>query len=150
MRDKELKDDMMKIRMITAAGLMLALAGCNTVSMPMVKPNPVNAYWSGQSAGKFFAAFGPPISDEADGSGRLYNWRGGYKTVKLTPAQAAASTGKKGAQGARTVHLSCKANVSTSSDYVIRSVEILGDMPGVTSSSYCAELLLPAATPANG
>lgn len=139
----------MKIRMITAAGLMLALAGCNTVSMPMMAANPVNAYWSGQSAGKFFAAFGPPISDQDAGSGRIYNWRGGYKTVHLTAAKAAASTGKKGAAGARTVHLSCRANVITSSEYVIRSVEIIGDMPGVSSSSYCAELLIPPAPASN-
>lgn len=136
----------MKIRTITAAGLMLALAGCNTVSMPSIKANPVNAYWSGKSAGKFFAAFGPPISDTADGGGRVYNWRGGYKTGHVAVAGA---KGKKGA-GTRSVHLSCRADVTTNSDYVIRSVEIIGDMPGETSSSYCAELLVPPAQPDNG
>jgi hypothetical protein len=141
MREKELKDDTMNIRMISAAGLMMALAGCTTVSMPAVmKANPVEAYWSGKSAGKFFAAFGPPISDHDDGSGRVYNWRGGYKKARID-GQAADGTAKAG----RTVNLSCKADITTSSDYVIRSIHIIGDMPGTTGPSYCAELLIPTA-----
>lgn len=134
----------MNIRMISAAGLMMALAGCTTVSIPVMKANPVEAYWSGKSAGKFFAAFGPPISDHDDGGGRVYNWRGGYKKARID-AQTADGTKKP----ARTVNLSCKADITTSSDYIIRSVHIVGDMPGVTSSSYCAELLIPAPTPDN-
>jgi hypothetical protein len=144
LREEELKDDTMKIRTISAAGLMMALAGCTTVSMPVIQANPVEAYWSGQSAGKFFAAFGPPISDHDDGGGRVYNWRGGYKTAKVQPQLDANGAPKKGSAAGRTVHLSCKADITTNSDYVIRSIHIIGDMPGTTSSSYCAELLVPA------
>jgi hypothetical protein len=120
----------MKLRTISAAGLMLALAGCNTISMPsMPKSDPISQRWVGQSAGRFFATFGPPISDHDDGGGRVYTWRGGYKSVKL-------------AAGGR-VRLSCKADITTSSDYVIRSIRITGDMPSGTSGSYCTELLAP-------
>jgi len=144
MRENELKDDMMNIRMISAAGLLTALAGCTTVStaIPIMKANPVEAYWSGKSAGKFFAAYGPPISDHDDGGGRVYNWRGGYKKARIGGQTA------DGGKPARTVNLSCKADITTSSDYVIRSVRILGDMPGVNGPSYCQELLIPAPTPA--
>ncbi|PZM17267.1 hypothetical protein [Rhizobium tubonense] len=128
----------MNFRTISAAGLMLALAGCNTISIPsMPASDPVSARWVGQSAGRFFASYGPPISDHDDGGGRVYNWRGGYKTVKV------AADDKKGKTAGGKVHLSCKADITTSSDYVIRSIHILGDMPGTTGSSYCAELLAP-------
>ncbi|MBZ5761122.1 MULTISPECIES: hypothetical protein [Rhizobium] len=143
MRENELKDDTMNIRMFSAAGLMMALAGCTTVSnvatIPMMKANPVQDYWSGRSAGKFFAAYGPPISDHDDGGGRVYNWRGGYKKVRVETKTADGAPGKP----ARTVNLSCKADITTSSDYVIRSIRIVGDMPGVNGPSYCAELLIP-------
>jgi hypothetical protein len=144
MRENKLKDDTMNIRMIFSAGLMTALAGCTTVSIPVMKANPVEAYWSGKSAGKFFAAFGPPISDHDDGSGRVYNWRGGYRKAQVG-GQTADGTPTK---GARTVNLSCRADITTSSDYIIRSVNIIGDMPGTTGSSYCAELLIPPPEPA--
>ena len=97
----------------------------------------VSARWVG-SAGRFFASYGPPISDHDAGGGRVYNWRGGYKTVKISGEDA-----KKGRTAGGKLHLSCKADITTSSDYVIRSIEILGDMPGTTGSSYCAELLAP-------
>jgi hypothetical protein len=144
MRETELKDDTMNIRMFSAAGLIMTLAGCTTVSIPIMKANPVEAYWSGRSAGKFFAAFGPPISDHDDGGGRVYNWRGGYKKARID-GQAADGTPAK---GARTVNLSCRADITTSSDYVIRSIHIIGDMPGTTGPSYCTELLVPTPDPA--
>ena len=141
MREKKLKDDTMNIRMTSAAGLMLALAGCTTIpSIPAMKADPIAERWVGKSAGGFFAAYGPPISDHDEGDGRVYNWRGGYKNVKVTARPAA--DGKK-ATGARTLYLSCKADIVTNQSYVIRSVHILGDQPGVSGSSYCAELLAP-------
>jgi hypothetical protein len=128
----------MKLRTISAAGLMLALAGCNTIPMPsMPTSNPVSARWVGQSAGRFFASYGPPISDHDDGGGRVYNWRGGYKSVKL------AGDAAKGKAAGGHLRLSCKADITTSSDYVIRSIHIIGDMPSGTSGSYCTELLAP-------
>jgi hypothetical protein len=134
----------MNIRMTTAAGLMLALAGCTTI--PSVPSNPVAERWVGQSAGRFFASYGPPIADRDEGGGRVYSWRGGYKTVHVPARYAASDTGKKGkpVAGARTLYLSCKADIETDSNYVIRSIHILGDMPSATGPSYCAELLAPA------
>jgi hypothetical protein len=146
----------MKLRTISAAGLMLALAGCNTISMPaMPTTNPVSARWVGQSAGRFFASYGPPISDHDDGGGRVYNWRGGYKTVKISGEDAKkgrsaggrlhlAGDAAKGKAAGGHLRLSCKADITTSSDYVIRSIHITGDMPSGTSGSYCTELLAPA------
>ncbi|GAJ91335.1 hypothetical protein [Rhizobium rhizogenes] len=134
----------MNIRMITAAGLLLALAGCasttTTPILPALVSNPVQDRWEGQSAGRFFASYGPPISDRDDGGNRVYTWRGGYKTVTI-----ATKDGKKG--GKR--YLSCKADIVTSQSYVIRSVRILGDQPGTSGSSYCAELLAPPPEKAN-
>jgi hypothetical protein len=144
MRDKKLKDNTMNIRITSAAGLMLALAGCTTIpSMPsMSASNPVSERWVGQSAGRFFAAYGPPISDHDEGGGRVYNWRGGYKTIKV--AAHSADSAKKGkATGGHSLYLSCKADIETDSSYVIRSIHILGDMPSPTGPSYCAELLAP-------
>ncbi|MEF0939602.1 hypothetical protein [Rhizobium sp. BR 362] len=127
----------MNIRMITAAGLLLALAGCSTTgtALPTIASNPVQDRWEGQSAGRFFASYGPPISDRDEGGNRVYTWRGGYKTVAIG--------GKKGAKKSK-LYLSCKADIVTNQSYVIRSVHILGDQPGTNGSSYCAELLAPA------
>jgi len=111
----------MNIRMITAAGLLLALAGCSTTTttttaaLPLLAKNPVQDRWQGQSAGRFFAAYGPPISDRDESGNRVYTWRGGYKNVTIV----------------------------TNQSYEIRSVRILGDQPGVNGPSYCAELLAP-------
>ena len=92
----------MNIRMTSAAGLMLALAGCTTIpSIPAMKADPIAERWVGKSAGGFFAAYGPPISDHDEGDGRVYNWRGGYKNVKV--AARPAADGKK-ATGARTLY----------------------------------------------
>ncbi|MDL2401025.1 hypothetical protein [Rhizobium mayense] len=126
----------MNIRMITAAGLLLALAGCTTttVALPTIASNPVQDRWEGQSAGRFFASFGPPIADRDEGGNRVYTWRGGYKTVTVTNKNGE----KKGK-----LYLSCKADIVTNQSYVIRAVHILNDQPGVNGSSYCAELLAP-------
>lgn len=129
----------MNFRMITAAGLLLALAGCSTTTtgtpiLPKIVSNPAQDRWEGQSAGRFFAAYGPPISDRDEGGNRIYTWRGGYKTITVT-----AKDGKKG--GKR--YLSCKADIVANQSYVIRSVRILGDQPGLSGPSYCAELLAP-------
>ncbi|PST20824.1 hypothetical protein C7U61_05815 [Rhizobium sp. JAB6] len=131
----------MNIRMITAAGLLLALAGCSTTTttttaaLPLLAKNPVQDRWQGQSAGRFFAAYGPPISDRDEGGNRVYTWRGGYKNVTIVNKE-----GKKA--GKRS--LSCKADIVTNHSYEIRSVKILGDQPGVSGPSYCAELLAPS------
>lgn len=133
----------MNFRMMMTAGLMLALAGCTTTAaLPTITSNPVSDRWEGQSAGRFFAAFGPPIADRDEGGNRVYTWRGGYKTVTVGAKDADGA--KKGKAGGRKRFLSCKADIVTSDSYVIRSIHILADQPGVNGSSYCAELLAPA------
>lgn len=131
----------MNIRMMTAAGLLLALAGCSTTTtttktavIPLLAKNPVQDRWQGQSAGRFFAAYGPPLSDRDDGGNRVYTWRGGYKNVTVKNKEG-KTTGKRS--------LSCKADIVTNQSYEIRSVRILGDQPGISGPSYCAELLAP-------
>jgi len=131
----------MNIRMMTAAGLLLALAGCSTTTtttktavIPLLAKNPVQDRWQGQSAGRFFAAYGPPLSDRDDGGNRVYTWRGGYKNVTVKTKEG-KTTGKRS--------LSCKADIVTNQSYEIRSVRILGDQPGISGPSYCAELLAP-------
>ena len=40
---------------------------------------PLQARWNGKTAGSFFAAYGPPLSDTAGSGGTtLYKWRGGF------------------------------------------------------------------------
>ncbi|MFS8044622.1 hypothetical protein [Rhizobium sp. BR 314] len=132
----------MNIRMITAAGLLLALAGCSTTTtttktavIPLLAKNPVQDRWEGKSAGRFFAAYGPPLSDRDESGSRVYTWRGGYKNLTIKTKDG-KTTGKRS--------LSCKADIVTNQSYEIRSVRILGDQPGVSGPSYCAELLAPS------
>jgi hypothetical protein len=134
----------MRFRSIMLAGLAIALSACTTTNISTITAqNPVEARWKGQSAGIFFAKFGPPLSDTSDGSQTVYNWRGGYKTTR-TPAQfASAADGKRGKQTApaRTAYLSCTVQLTVSSDYTIRSVRTVSDRPGANGPSYCAEFL---------
>lgn len=77
----------MNSRIAILAGVALALTACTTVSVPT---NPLQARWNGKTAGSFFAAYGPPLSDVAGSGGTtLYKWRGGFVkgkscTVELT------------------------------------------------------------------
>lgn len=81
----------MKSRIAILAGVALALAGCTTAT---VASNPLQARWNGKTAGSFFAAYGPPISDTASSGGTtLYKWRGGFAkgkscTVELSVNEA--------------------------------------------------------------
>lgn len=131
----------MNFRLMTAAGLALALAGCTTVGPAS---NAVEARWNGQPAGTFFAQFGPPISDVDSGSNTVYSWKGGYKR-RSTPAQyAEGKDGKKGKQisPARTEFLSCSVQLTVSQDYVIKDIRILGDRKSTTGGpSWCEEFL---------
>lgn len=141
MRDT-IRDVTMKFRTFAAAGLALALAGCTTIPS---SGNSIESRWVGQSAGRFFAAFGPPISDAENGSSTIYTWRGGYKTVRIPAKYAEGADGKRGKQisPARTSYLRCQAEITTSSDYTIRSIRTVADLPGTNGPSYCAEFLVP-------
>ncbi len=142
MRDK-FRDDTMKLRTFAAAGLAIMLAGCTTIPMAA---DPISSYWVGKSAGKFFAAFGPPLTDADTGNGNIYTWKGGYKTVTIPAKYADGADGKRGKQisPARKQYLRCSAEITTNSDYSIRTIRVSGDVPGTNGPSYCAEVLIPA------
>ncbi|MCY0095048.1 hypothetical protein [Hoeflea ulvae] len=81
----------MKFRLALLAVAAAGLTACTSASIPS---NPLEARWNGKSAGVFFAAFGPPVSDRAGAGGTtFYNWRGGFGrgrpcTVELTVSKA--------------------------------------------------------------
>lgn len=131
----------MKFRSMALAGLAMTLTACTTT--PVSSTNPVEARWNGQSAGAFFARFGPPTSDTPSGSETIYNWRGGYKTERVPAKYATGADGKRGAliSPARTLYLSCTVQLTVSSSYTIRSIKTVADRPGVNGPSYCAEFL---------
>lgn len=130
------------MRSLALAGLALALAGCSTTGS-MGGGNAVEAKWLGKPAGGFFAAYGPPVSDTESGSSTVYSWKGGYKTRRIPAEYAKTSDGKRGKQTApaRTVYLSCSVQITTDSDYTIRSIRILGDQKRGSGPSYCEEFL---------
>ncbi|WP_275789471.1 hypothetical protein [Pararhizobium gei] len=130
----------MNFRLTTVAGLALALAGCTTVGPAR---NAVESRWNGQPAGTFFAQFGPPQSDVASGETTVYAWKGGYKKRSIPAQYAEGKDGKKGKKiaNARTESLSCSVQLTVSSDYVIRSIRIIGDRKASGGSSWCEEFL---------
>jgi hypothetical protein len=130
----------MNFRLMTVAGLALALAGCTTVGPAR---NAVEARWKGQPAGVFFAAFGPPQSDVSSGDMTVYSWKGGYKKRTIPAQFAEGENGKKGKKiaSARTEFLSCSVQLNVSSDYVIRSIQVLGDVKKSSGPSWCDEFL---------
>ena len=131
----------MFIRSFILAGTALALASCTTTSI--APKNPVETRWVGQSAGAFFAKFGPPAGDSATGSQTTYAWKGGYKTARIPAQFAKGEDGKRGKQTApaRNVYLSCAVQLVTDADYSIRKINIISDRPGEKGPSYCAEFL---------
>ncbi len=130
----------MNFRLMTVAGLALALAGCTTTGPAR---NAVESRWNGQPAGTFFAQFGPPQSDVENGDMTVYSWRGGYKKRTVPAQYAEGKDGKKGKKiaSARTEFLSCSVQLTVSSDYVIRSVHVVGDRKTSTGPSWCDQFL---------
>ncbi|MBP2235359.1 hypothetical protein J2Z31_001851 [Sinorhizobium kostiense] len=131
----------MIFRLMTAAGLALVIAGCTTTTG--VARNAVEKRWLGQSAGPFFAQFGPPLSDVESGSETVYSWKGGYKSRKIPAQYEMSANGKRGKRisAARTEYLSCAVQLTVSSDYVIRSIRIVGDRKRESGPSWCEEFL---------
>ena len=92
----------MSFRLALLALSAAVLSACTTASVPT---NPLQARWNGKSAGVFFAAYGPPVSDAAStGGGSIYVWRGGF------------SRGQ-----------SCSVEVKVDKDYRITSIRALSD-----------------------
>ncbi|MES5097355.1 hypothetical protein ABUK73_03910 [Agrobacterium sp. BA1120] len=133
----------MRFRSVTLAGLAIALSACTTTTPSLAPKSAVETRWVGQSAGVFFAKFGPPLSDVDSGSTTTYNWRGGYKTTTIPAKYDETKDGKRGRQtsSARKVYLSCTVQLVVGSDYNIRSIRTVSDRPGVNGPSYCAEFL---------
>lgn len=77
----------MSFRPAILAVTALTLTACTTAAVPS---NPLQARWNGKGADVFFAAYGPPLSDQpSSGGATLYSWRGGFArgkscTVELT------------------------------------------------------------------
>ncbi|MCC0035790.1 MAG: hypothetical protein H6887_11065 [Hoeflea sp.] len=103
----------MKFRLAILAVFAVALSACTTASMAS---NPLQARWNGKSAGTFFAAYGPPISDNG---GTQYTWRGGY------------SGGKR-----------CVVELSVNKDYTIKSIRAVTDHADPKGGpSHCEKVL---------
>lgn len=89
----------MLFRSVTLAAFAITLSACTTAtdgSTPsFTQKSPVETRWVGQSAGIFFAKFGPPLSDTESGSSTVYNWRGGYKKATIPAKFEEGKDGKK-------------------------------------------------------
>lgn len=132
----------MNFRAMITAGVCLALAACTTTGGEA--GNDAEARWNGQQAGAFFAKFGPPISDSVEGNNTLYTWRGGYQNRLVPAVYEELPGGKRGKlkTPARRQNVSCSVQLRVSQDYVIRSVRIISDRPGIApGKTYCEEFL---------
>lgn len=133
----------MNFRTLLIAGMALTVAGCTTTAS--LSGDPLSARWVGTEAGKFFAAYGPPVSDEETGSVTTYVWRGGYKT-RRTPAQyTGEGKGRKLVARARTEYLVCQVKLTVGENYMIKSITRTVDKPGVDGGPTWCEQTLDAA-----
>ncbi|MDB5552517.1 MAG: hypothetical protein JWL86_2501 [Rhizobium sp.] len=130
-----------RIALMTVLGL--AVAGCSTVAA--VSGDPLSARWVGQEAGKFFAAYGPPVSDVEGASSTTYVWRGGYRTRKEAAQYTGEGKGKKLVARARTAYLVCQVKLVVGSDYMIKSIDATVDKPGANGGPTWCEQTLDAA-----
>ncbi|MDO6962935.1 hypothetical protein [Rhizobium alvei] len=130
----------MKLSIVTLAGLSLLLAGCSTTGA--LSTDALSKRWVGKEAGKFFAAYGPPIADTESGSSSTYNWKGGYKT-RRTPAQyEGEGKARKLVARARTDYLVCHVKLTVDSNYTITSITRITDKAGVKGGpTWCEEFL---------
>lgn len=129
----------MKFRAALMTVLGLTLAGCSTVSM---SDDPLSARWVGQEAGKFFAAYGPPASDEDGGTTTTYVWRGGYKTARIPAQYSGEGKDRKLVSKARTAYLVCQVKLIVGEDYRIRSITTMVDRPDPDGgASWCERTL---------
>lgn len=130
----------MNIRILLTAGMALLLAGCTTTAS--LSGDPLSKRWVGTSAGKFFAAYGPPVSDEESGSTTTYVWRGGYKN-RHTPAQyKGEGKNRRLVARAHTDYLVCQVKLTVGDDYMIESISTTIDRPGVDGGpTWCQQTL---------
>lgn len=133
----------MNFRTLMIAGLALTVAGCTTTAP--LSGDPLSARWVGTEAGKFFAAYGPPVSDEEVGSSTVYVWRGGYRTRRTPAEYKGEGKSKKLVSRARTEYLVCQVKLTVGSDYMIKSIAKTVDKPGVDGGPTWCEQTLDAA-----
>ena len=92
----------MKFRLAMLAVIAGTVSACTTAAIPT---NPLQARWNGKSAGTFFAAYGPPVSDTAgSGGATLYSWRGGFGSGRP-----------------------CSVELTVSKDYTIKNIRAVSD-----------------------
>ncbi|PTM98539.1 hypothetical protein [Mycoplana dimorpha] len=109
----------MFLRFALLASLALAVTGCITAT-PTAPATALEQRWIGQSAGRFFAAYGPPLRDmeAADGT-TLYSWRGGYINRKV-----------------------CQVEIGVNSNYEIRKIRTVVDRKDPKGGpSHCEKFL---------
>lgn len=129
----------MKFRIPLLIALGIGLAGCSTVSL---KNDPLSARWVGQEAGKFFAAYGPPASDDG---GTTYVWRGGFKTARIPAQYSGEGKDRKVVAKARTTYLVCQVRLTVGDDYRIRAIDTMADRPDPDGGKSWCERTLDAA-----
>ena len=130
----------MNFRTLLIAGMAMTIAGCTTTAS--LSGDPLSARWVGTEAGKFFAAYGPPASDEESGSSTTYIWRGGYKTRRTQAEYSGEGKGRKLVAKARKEYLVCQVRLNVGSDYMIKSITKIIDKPGVDGGpSWCEQTL---------
>lgn len=79
----------MKFRLAILSIVAVGLTACTTAAVPS---NPLQERWNSKSAGAFFAAFGPQVSDTAGPGGTtLYTWRGGFGSGRPCVVQLAVN-----------------------------------------------------------
>ncbi|MGV3548413.1 hypothetical protein [Rhizobium sp.] len=130
----------MKFRSLLLSAFGLALAGCSTTAT--LSNDPLSSRWVGQEAGKFFAAYGPPVSDDG---GTIYVWRGGYKTARIPAQYSGEGKDKKLVSKARTAYLLCQVKLTVGDDYRIRAITKMADRPAPDGGKSWCEQTLDAA-----
>lgn len=133
----------MNFRTLLIAATALTLAGCTTTAS--LSSDPLSARWVGTEAGKFFAAYGPPTSDEESGSTTTYVWRGGYRTRRSPAEYKGEGKSRKLIARARTEYLVCQVRLKVGSDYMIKSITTIVDKPGTDGGPTWCEKTLDAA-----
>lgn len=133
----------MNFRSLLIAGLAMTVAGCTTTAS--LSGDALSKRWVGTEAGKFFAAYGAPVSDETSGSTTTYVWRGGYRN-RHTPAQyKGEGKSRKLIARAHTEYLVCQVKVTVGADYMIKSIDATVDKPGTDGGPTWCEQTLDAA-----
>jgi hypothetical protein len=133
----------MNFRTLLIAGMALTVSGCTTTAS--LSGDPLSKRWVGTEAGKFFAAYGPPVSDEESGSSTTYVWRGGYKTRRMPAQYEGEGKKRKLVARARSEYLVCQVRLVVGSDYMIKSITKIVDKPGQDGGPTWCEQKLDAA-----